>query len=342
MTAIREFLKHLSLGSRILMLLVSLIAIVAAAVLYIGNTLDSELTEPLSREISVALVLCLILAAAVLFLFARGLSRRLGPLMKMANKAAQGELTGGFVIAGSDEFTRIGSAFNKLSDELRERDRVTNEFAAVTAQHLRDPASALRASLETLLESDLPAEHKKAVSESYLSNQRQLAFVDNLIAVVESDSGSLALTRSGEDLYQIVDEVVTGFEPVIASRQQRIAIKDPGPPIVLALDAPRIRTVLQNLITNASQYTQEGGRIDVALIDYGSYATVSVRDTGVGVTEEDQQKLFKKFSRGPANSGSGLGLYLANQIVKLHGGEIKVESAPGKGSRFTIHLPKAE
>lgn len=88
---------------------------------------------------------------------------------------------------------------------------------------------------------------------------------------------------------------------------------------------------------------QDGGRIDVALSDYGSYATVSVRDTGVGIPEEDQKKLFKKFSRGPANAhGSGLGLYLANQVVKLHGGEIKVESAPGKGSRFTIHLPKGD
>lgn len=339
MSGIRDVLKRLSLSNRILLLFVSLIAVAAAAAFYIGDTLDSALAEPLAQRIGVALTLCLVLIAAISFLFARGLSRRLEPLMEMANKAAGGELPSRVEIAGSDEIARLGSALNALSEELRERDRVMNEFLALTAQYLREPASALQANLGTLLKSDLPVEQTKVIGEAYLSNQTQRVFVANLMAAVESDCGSLALTRSETDLYQMVDEVVTELEPVIASRQQRIAIIDPGHPIVLMLDAAKMHNVLQNLITNAGQYTQEGGRIDVALNDYGSYATVSVRDTGVGISEEDQKKLFRKFSRGSANAGSGLGLYLANQIVKLHGGEIRVESAPGKGSRFTIHLP---
>src|SRR5687768_14463441 len=151
MSGIRDGLKRLSLSNRILLLFVSLIAVAAAAAFYIGDTLDSALAEPLAQRIGVALTLCLVLIAAISFLFARGLSRRLEPLMEMANKAAGGELPSRVEIAGSDEIARLGSALNALSEELRERDRVMNEFLALTAQYLREPASALQANLGTLL-----------------------------------------------------------------------------------------------------------------------------------------------------------------------------------------------
>jgi signal transduction histidine kinase len=313
-----------------------------------SNALDAALAEQTKnrevsrRNISAALILTLLLVVGVCFVFARGLGRRLAPLLQTANKAAQGELSNTVAIGGSDEIARLGSVFNKMAEELGERNRSMNEFVALAAHHLHTPVSAMKTGLAALLDcADLTAEQKKVIGEAYQSNERQLAFIDNLLMGIESDSGSLMLSKSETDLYRLVDDIVAQHQPMIDSRNQRIAIKDPGHPILLTLDAARIRNVLQNLVTNASQHTQEGGRIDVALTDYGSHATVSVRDTGIGISQEDLKKLFKKFSRVSSNmEGSGLGLYLASQIVKLHGGEVTVESEPGKGSRFTICLPK--
>lgn len=313
-----------------------------------SNALDAALAEQTKnrevsrRNISAALILTLLLVVGVCFVFARGLGRRMAPLLQAANKAAQGELSNTVAIGGSDEIARLGSVFNKMAEELGERNRSMNEFVALAAHHLHTPLSAMKTGLAALLDcGDLTAEQKKVIGEAHQSNERQLAFIDNLLMGIESDSGSLMLSKSETDLYRLVDDIVAQHQPMIDSRNQRIAIKDPGHPILLTLDAARIRNVLQNLVTNASQHTQEGGRIDVALTDYGSHVTVSVRDTGIGISQEDLKKLFKKFSRVSSNmEGSGLGLYLASQIVKLHGGEVTVESEPGKGSRFTIRLPK--
>jgi signal transduction histidine kinase len=314
-----------------------------------SNALDAALAEQAKnrevsrRNINAALMSTLLLVVGVCFVFARGLGRRFGPLLQMANKAAQGDLSNTVTIGGSDEIARLGSVFNKMAEELAERNRSMGEFVALAAHHLHTPVSAIRTALATLLDGgDLTAEQKKVIGEAYQSNQRQLAFIDNLLMAIESDSGSLMLSKSETDLYRLVDDIVAQHQSMIDSRNQRIAIKDPGHPIFLTLDAPRIRNVLQNLVTNASQHTPEGGRIDVALTDYGTHATVSVRDTGVGISQEDLKKLFKKFSRVSSNiEGSGLGLYLASQVVKLHGGEVTVESELGKGSRFIVRLPKA-
>ncbi|MGH8726735.1 MAG: HAMP domain-containing sensor histidine kinase [Burkholderiales bacterium] len=349
MKTVRELLRRLSVTSRILLLSAAAIAVIAALTFYIDSSFDSpsafssggeEVRGAARRNISVALTLALLLIAAIAFIFARGLSKRLAPLMQMANKALRGEVLNPIVIAGSDEIARLGSAFNRLAEELAERDRSTEEFLALAGNKLYAPTLAVREKLKQSLDAgDL--DDDQAIVEAYENSQKQLAFVDNLTQAVECDLGRVSLSRSSIDLYRLTDEVVAELQPVIDSRGQRIAIIDPGHPILLLLDAAKMRSVLRNLITNASQWTQESGRIDVALNDYGSYATISVRDSGIGIAPEDLKKLFKKFSRLSKDSeGAGLGLYVANAIVKLHGGGIRAESEPGKGARFTIQVPK--
>src|SRR5690606_28072984 len=128
-------------------------------------------------------------------------------------------------------------------------------------------------------------------------------------------------------------------------RRQTIKLVEPDKPVKARIDADRMRMVLENIIDNASKYTPEKGSILVTIKGTKDKVKVIVKDTGVGIPKEDQGRLFEKFYRIQNKitqnvTGSGLGLYWANKIVVLHGGEIKVQSTPGKGSTFSLILPK--
>ena len=118
----------------------------------------------------------------------------------------------------------------------------------------------------------------------------------------------------------------------------------PDRPVRVRVDAERVKIIVANLISNAIKYSPAGGPVDVELVNRGGIARVSVTDTGVGVAKEDLPVLFTRFGRVSTAQtvhlpGTGLGLYLGRQLARLHGGEITVDSAPGRGSTFALHLP---
>jgi signal transduction histidine kinase len=121
-------------------------------------------------------------------------------------------------------------------------------------------------------------------------------------------------------------------------------LKAPEKPVPVRIDAERVKTIVANLIGNAIKYSPAGGPIDCEVAARAGIARVSVKDTGVGIAKEDLPILFTRFGRvsTPQTNhlpGTGLGLYLGRQLARLQGGEITVESVPGKGSTFTLHLP---
>ncbi|HEY8802688.1 MAG TPA: sensor histidine kinase, partial [Candidatus Dormibacteraeota bacterium] len=127
---------------------------------------------------------------------------------------------------------------------------------------------------------------------------------------------------------------------------REITVKSPDRPVHVRVDAERVKTIVANLISNAIKYSPGGGPVRCELSGRSGIARVSVTDTGVGIAKEDLPILFTRFGRVSTPQtdhlpGTGLGLYLGRHLARLHGGEITVDSAPGRGSTFTLHLPLA-
>lgn len=231
---------------------------------------------------------------------------------------------------------------------LRELDRLKDEFVALASHQLRTPATAVKGNLGLLLEGycgDLTPEQLEVVRDAFESNERQLRIIEDILWVARTDAGRLSIVKAPTDVAALVDAVVDELRPAVAARRQTLDVVHAAAPAPADLDAGKVRMVVENLLSNASKYTPEGGSVAVESDVTPATVVITVRDTGVGIAEQDQDRLFGKFARidNPLSTqvgGSGLGLYLVNEIVRLHGGAIRVVSRVGHGSSFTVTLPR--
>lgn len=236
--------------------------------------------------------------------------------------------------------------FRDISAEY-EVEQIKSEFISIASHQLRTPATAVKNFIGLMREGfagDLTKEQRELVNQAYISNEHQLDIVNNLLYVARADSREVNLKISTNDLTQLVRNCVEEQKQVLDARKQKITIKCPGE-LFMTFDRQFIHMLIENLVSNASKYTPDGGKIHVSLKDDKDHAVLSVKDTGVGISAEDQQRLFKRFMRiendlSTIRGGSGIGLHLVKRVVDLHDGAIMVHSELGKGTTFTVRLPK--
>ena len=307
----------------------------------------------LRRNVLVAISITLLIVTGLLYsVIAGGVTRRLNQLTAMARRIAAGDFSQTGTVQGSDEIAVLARTFNEMAGQLAEFDKVKEEFVALASHQLRTPATAVKGNLGMLLEGycgELSAEQLEILNDANQSNERQLAVINDMLYVARTEAGRLVLTQSPTDLSKLVDEAAAEQKHAIAARQQTLSVEKLAQPILLHLDTEKMRMVIGNLLSNASKYTPDGGTISIVFRpgrkNPDKEVAISISDSGVGIEKDDMAKLFSKFSRiaNPLSDkvgGTGLGLFLANEIVKLHGGSIFVNSTLGEGSTFTIVIPK--
>lgn len=231
----------------------------------------------------------------------------------------------------------------------RELQRTKDELLALTSHQLRTPASGVKQYIGMLLQGfvgELSAEQQTIAQKAFAANERQLETINQLLHVAKADADQLVLEREpielGDLTRSVIDSMNSGFE----QREGAIEFRSRKPFVVNA-DGRYIRMVIENFISNAIKYSDPAKKVIVTVSGRAEQACVAVRDYGVGMSENDMKKLFKKFSRVPNRlsksvGGSGLGLFLSKQIMIAHGGDIEVDSKPGRGSIFTLTLPYDE
>lgn len=231
---------------------------------------------------------------------------------------------------------------------LIELNQAKDEFISVASHQLRTPATGVKQYVGMLLEGmfgDMTDSQKSILSKAYESNERQLKIVSDLLKVARVDAGKVVLRKAETDLNLFMAEIV-GEETVIAKgRGQKITFTPAEGSAIAWVDRAVIRMVFENLIDNASKYSEKNTTIKAIVAIRETAIEVKVADEGVGIGENDFNKLFEKFSRihNPLSTragGSGLGLYWAKKIVDLHNGTIEVTSEQDKGTAFSVCLPK--
>jgi signal transduction histidine kinase len=247
-----------------------------------------------------------------------------------------------------EELRQQNYELEQQNRSVQEANRLKTEFVSMVSHELRTPLTSIQGYVELLLEgAGAPDGERRECLDLVKSNaDRLLGLISDLLDLSRIEAGRIDLRRAAVELAPLIEGAARSLRPLIEARQQRLALElDDALPPAWA-DPDRVTQILTNLISNANKYTPVGGSVTVAARRDGESVRVEVRDTGIGLTAEEQAQLFTRFFRArrraaePA-AGTGLGLVITRLLVELHGGQITVTSAPGQGSIFGFSLPVA-
>jgi signal transduction histidine kinase/CHASE3 domain sensor protein len=233
--------------------------------------------------------------------------------------------------------------------KLQELDNAKTEFVSSVSHELRTPLTSIVGYLELLTDEDgVPLEPSQArmVEVIERNSRRLLALIEDLLTLSRIESGAFKVSLALVELPPLVAAVIEAIRPSIDSRQLELMVDLPERMPPVQGDAAQLERVLANLLTNAAKFTPPGGRVTVSGQTVGDHVALSVADTGIGIPEAEQPKLFSRFFRSSisqeqAIQGTGLGLVIVKSVVEHHGGSIWFTSRPGAGSTFTVSLPAA-
>ncbi|MDQ2717550.1 MAG: ATP-binding protein [Chloroflexota bacterium] len=240
--------------------------------------------------------------------------------------------------------------FYSLRDVTQERevDRMKSEFVSLVSHELRTPLTSIQGYIDLLLHDEevgpLTALQQEFLGVAHNNARRLVGIINDLLDLSRIESGKIELHREPLHLTRLIQELLPTFSLRLEEKGQDLVLHLPDPSPIVQGDSERIVQVLSNLLSNAHKYTPQGGRIDLTVEATGTMAHISVTDTGIGLSVDEQAQLFTRFYRAQNTmsqtvNGTGLGLTIARTLVELHGGEITVTSAPGQGSTFSFTLP---
>lgn len=244
-----------------------------------------------------------------------------------------------------DELQRLSDTLNEMLDRIETAFLRVTQFTADASHELRTPISLVRTEAELALRrSRGEAEYKEALRHILLEAERTTSLIEQLLSLARADSGRETLNLRPVDLPETLRGVAEGWRQIASVRNlQFITNLEEGELFVLG-DETALRRVVGILLDNAFKYTPSPGTVSLFLQPQGEHAVITVQDSGVGIAEDEQDKIFERFyrvdkARSRALGGAGLGLAIARWIVSQHSGSIAVESGLGKGSAFHVKLP---
>jgi PAS domain S-box-containing protein len=278
-------------------------------------------------------------------LAARG--RILGVLTLATAESARQYTPGDLRLAGDLAYRAAIAIENaQLYAQLREADRLKDEFLAMLAHELRNPLAPVRNALHLL---KLPGANDEVRQQARNMAERQVEhmarLLDDLLDVSRISRGRIKLRSEPVDVTSLITRTVEAIRPLIEERRHELTVSLPPEPLRVLGDATRLEQVLTNLLNNAAKYTDPGGRIWLSAEREADEVVLRVRDTGIGIAADMLTKVFDLFVQAErrldrSQGGVGIGLTLVYKLVKLHGGRITASSAgPGRGSEFTVRLP---
>ncbi|HPQ82408.1 MAG TPA: CHASE domain-containing protein [Candidatus Saccharimonas sp.] len=269
-------------------------------------------------------------------------SRSQGPTVILVSGGLLSLLLSGVVLALFVQ--RIHGIQRTLQNDVQ---RTKDELLALASHQLRTPASAVKQYIGMLkmgIVGDLTPEQKALADKAYDTNERQLNIINELLYVSKLDAGQLVIDPREMNLTAFVQKTLD--DNIDHASEKGITLQfSRKQPITIIADSRYVSMVIDNLVSNAIKYSYPSTKVYVSIKSDSDYVLLSVKDSGVGLHKDDIERIFHKFTRvdnplSRESGGSGLGLFLARQLARAHGGDITVESEPEKGSIFTLRLPK--
>lgn len=288
--------------------------------------------------------LAVVLAVAAFLVFGQWAVRSvrattvpLGDIMAAVARMGAGEVGVQVPERGPRDVQALAAAFNAMSARLAATEEQRRRLFADVSHELRTPLTVLQGNIEAMLDGVYPAdrEHLELVRDEAQQLER---LIDDLRTLSLAEAGALPLNREAIDVAELAREVAAAFEPQASTAGVALSVEADAT-VELDLDPHRIRQVVSNLVANAVRHTPPGGRVTVSVGRQHDGVQISVRDTGTGMAPEEAAQAFDRFWRSGERAGAGLGLAIVRDLVAAHGGEVRLESEPGKGTTVTCQLP---
>ena len=276
--------------------------------------------------------------------------RRTVRIMRRLEEMLTAAMEGNFTEQDFDE-SRLSALESRLRHYLSasalsarslqtQRDQISALVSDISHQ-TRTPVSNLRLYAQLLDEQPLTAEGRDCVRALSAQAEKLQVLIEALVKTSRLETGLLVLHPSPGDLAPLVDRALRQYAPAAAEKSLALAAADTRGTAVF--DPKWSEEAVCNLLDNAVKYTPSGGTVTVEVKNYELFSAIQVSDTGPGISEDEQARIFSRFYRAPGAyqaDGVGIGLYLTRQIAEKQGGYVKVESTPGKGSAFSLYIPR--
>jgi protein-histidine pros-kinase len=248
-----------------------------------------------------------------------------------------------------EESLRRGRELEEQNLRIQEANRLKSEFLANMSHELRTPLNAVIGFAEVLIDGkagSLNEEQREYLGDILASGQHLLQLINDVLDLAKIEAGRMELYPETFALKTVVDEVCTLMRPMAANRSVTISVDLPAKAESVSLDLRKFKQVLYNLLSNAVKFSHEEGTVELIIaLDDDELLNIDVKDSGIGIRDDDLPRIFREFEQLESGAsrrfpGTGLGLALTKKIVELHNGSINVQSEFGKGSTFSIKMPR--
>jgi two-component system, OmpR family, sensor histidine kinase BaeS len=275
-----------------------------------------------------------------IFRLLRRTAEPVSDLMEATGRLAEGDYTTRVRPYGSSEVQQLGAAFNALAERLERDETQRRTLIADVTHELRTPLSVIRGAAEGIADGVYPGDGAHVAP--ILGGVEVIArLVDDLATLSNAEAGQLTLHREDIAPRELVEGAVSPLRASFNAAGVALSNDVPEglPPI--DVDVFRMRQVLSNVLTNALRHTPSGGAVSLAATSDSDRVSLTISDTGEGITPDQVPYVFERFSKSPDSEGSGLGLAIARSLVQAHGGSVEAQSAVGRGTTILIKLPVA-
>lgn len=317
------------------------------AVLISALTTDISVTiSDIKKQVYILLVAIFLISAIIMFLMAQAFTDPLKNMLDVIKKMSEGHLDQRILVGKRhDEITDLAIACNNMAGKLEQVESTRQTFVSNVSHELKTPLSSIKVLSESiLLQDEVPKEmYIEFLQDINSEIDRMTEIINDLLNLVKVDQKEIPISFDSVNLNNMTEEIVKRLSPLAKQKDinlELINIKD----VIADVDSMKLTLAISNLIENGIKYTPDGGNVKVTVDCDHQNAFFSVSDTGIGIAEEEQTKIFERFyrvdkTRNRETGGTGLGLSITYSTVLMHNGSIKVTSQENEGSTFLVRIP---
>lgn len=286
-----------------------------------------------------------IIVAFIVFFVSQLILAPLKNILETIKKISEGQLHQRIEINGKNEYTEIADAINNMTEQLEQVESSRQEFVSNVSHELKTPLSSIKVLSESiLLQEEMPTEmYREFLQDINSEIDRMTNIVNDLLALVKLDHREDALNIGETNVNRMIQDVMKRLYP-LAEKKNIELLYESNRDMTVEADEMKLSLAVSNLIENGIKYTPNDGMVKVTIDGDHQNVFITVQDTGMGINEEEQSKVFKRFyrvdkTRDRETGGTGLGLAITHSTVMLHNGSIKIVSSEGNGATFIVRLP---
>ncbi|MDR1638580.1 MAG: HAMP domain-containing histidine kinase [Clostridiales bacterium] len=294
--------------------------------------------------------ICLGMASAVgvalVYLASRTMSKPLRQMSKAAKEISDGDFQKRVTASGRDEVAQLAESLNNMAESLSTTDKSRREFIGNISHDIRSPLTSMRGFIQAMMDGTIPPEKMGHYLEIILGETERLSKLANGVLDWSKTEAENSLELTVFDINMLIRETTESLGQKVRDKKLDMRLEFADSENYVKADGDKIQRVIYNLLDNACKFTPEGGSISIETTVKDQRVYIEVKDTGIGMTPDEQKKVFDRFykadeSRNIDKVGCGLGLSIVKDFLKAHSSQITVKSVPGEGTSFVFYLEEA-